>query len=262
MTCPKCGTKNPIGSVYCFNCGGTMIAARSLESSQQRRPRPTTTSLLHGLNPEESLTAIWKLLFSPQLRNHFGSEWSVQWCKKLIDTYLGGNHAEVSAQYNSLAPQVKQVQSKEPKLSMEHPPWGMFSLDMRIGLIPWVSFGLDRSLLLLLSTGTAIEKHFGDILPLAFVISGGPGNSEESAFRICAPSSPARASAEHWLMRAYLRRREEGMHATLESDVTGQMFSMHEYTDESGVRKRVFFETTESFGREEEDFMDFLHDEH
>ena len=38
--------------------------------------------------------------------------------------------------------------------------------------------------------------------------------------------------------------------------------SMHEYTDQFGVRKRVFFETTDSFGREEDDFFDFLNDEH
>lgn len=237
-----------------------MNTLRSLGSSEEQRPR-STPPLLHGLDADDSLIAVWKLLFSPRLRDHFGAEWSIQWCRKLIDTYLEGNHTEVTAQYNSLAPQVKQAQSREPRLSMEHPPWAMFSLDMRIGMVPWVSFGLDRSLLLLLSTGTAIEKHFGDVLPLAFVTSGGPGNSEESAFRICAPNSPVRASAEHWIMRAYLRRRQEGMHATLESDVTGQIFSMHEYTDDSGIRKRVFFETTDSIGREGEDFIDFLHDE-
>lgn len=239
-----------------------MNAPRPVEVLQERPKEPTSRSLLYGLNSEESLIAVWKLFFSPLLRNHFGSEWSLQWCKKLIESYLGGNHAEVSAQYNSLVPQVQQVQSGEPKLSMEHPPSAMFSLDMRIGLIPWVSPGFDRGLLLLLSTGTAIEKHFGDILPLAFVLSGGPGGSEDTAFRICAASGPARASAEYWLTRAYLRKREDGIHATLEPDVTGRRFSMHEYTDLSGMKKRVFFETTYSLGREEEDFLEFLHDKH
>jgi hypothetical protein len=106
---------------------------------------------------------------------------------------------------------------------------------------------------------TAIEKHFGDVLPIAFIASGGPGDSEDTAFRICAPNGPVRASAEHWLMRAYLRRREEGMHATLGSDATGQRFSMHEYTDQFGMRKRVFFETTDSLGREEDDFSEFVY---
>ena len=239
-----------------------MNAPRPLEVLQERSEELTSRSLLYGLNSEESLIAVWKLLFSPSLRNRFGSQWSLQWCKKLIVTYQRGDHDEVSAQYNSLVPQVQQVQSGEPKLSMEHPPWAMFSLDMRIGLIPWVSSGFDRGLLLLFSTGTAIEKHFGDILPLAFVHSGGPGDSEDTAFRICAPSGPARASAEYWLTRAYLRKREDGIHATLAPDYTGRRFSMHEYTDLFGIKKRVFFETTLSLGREEEDFFEFLRDGH
>lgn len=221
---------------------------------------PASHSLLYGLNAEESVIAVWKLLFGPVLRNHFGSEWSLQWSRKLIESYIRGNQAEVSAQYNSLVPKVQQCQSGQPIFSMEHPPPAMFSLDMRIGVIPWVSPGFDRWLLLLFSTGTAIEKHFGDILPLAFVLSGGPGDSENNAFRICAPNGPARASAEYWLTRAYLRKREDGLHATLDPDTTGRTFSMHEYTDLSGIKKRVFFETTHSLGREEDDFLEFLHD--
>jgi hypothetical protein len=156
---------------------------------------------------------------------------------------------------------VRQIMSEEPQLSMEHPPWSMMSLDLRLGMVPWVAPGFDRFLLHLFSTGTATEKHFGDILPLAFVISGGAGGLQDTAIRICAPNGPVRASAEHWLMRAFLRRREEGIHATLGSDVTGQTFSMHEYTDQFGKKRRVFFDTTESSGREEEDFLEFLHEE-
>jgi hypothetical protein len=239
-----------------------MNALRAPEVPQERQKEPTAHSLLHGLSAGESLIAIWKLLFGPSLRNHFGAEWSLRWCRNLIESFLGGNHTEFSAHYDNLAIQVRQVLSQEPKLSMEHPPWAMFSLDLRFGMIPWVTPGFDRFLLRLFSTGTAIEKHFGDILPLAFVLSGGPGDSEETAFRICAPSGPVRASAEYWLTRAYLRKREDGIHATLDPDVSGRRFSMHEYTDMSGIEKRVFFETTHSLGREQEDFLEFLHDKH
>lgn len=236
-----------------------MNAPRPLRTFEERPRAQTTSSLLHGLTSEESLIAVWKMLFCPPLRSHFGAEWSLEWCKNLVETYVEGNHAEVSAQYNTLAPQVQQLWSKWPKLSMQHPPWALFSLDMRTGVIPWVSFAFERSLLLLFSTGAATEKHFGDILPLAFITSGGPGDSKDTAIRICAPSGPTRASAEYWLTRAYLVKLEDGMHATLEPDGKGRTYSMHEYTDLSGQTKRVFFETTHSLGREEVDFLEFLH---
>jgi len=35
---------------------------------------------------------------------------------------------------------------------------------------------------------------------------------------------------------------------------------MHNYTDQDSAEKEVFFETTDSFGREEEDFQQFLRD--
>jgi hypothetical protein len=135
----------------------------------------------------------------------------------------------------------------------------MVSLDMRVGLIPWVTPIFDQGLAILLSEGSALEKHFGNILPFAFFLQGGPGDSEETAFRICAPTQAVRAAAEHWLMRGYLWRREEGMHATVEDD-TGRMFSIHRYTDQDGAEKTVFFETTDSFCHEEEDFQQFLRD--
>jgi hypothetical protein len=53
---------------------------------------------------------------------------------------------------------------------------------------------------------------------------------------------------------------EQGMHATLAPDEHGRTFSLHGYTDQDGTKKSLFFETTNSFGREEEDFLEFLHD--
>lgn len=133
------------------------------------------------------------------------------------------------------------------------------SLDMRLALIPWVTPAFDRALATLLQNGSALEKHFGDVLPFAFFLRGGPGCSRETAFRVCAPMNAVRASAEHWLMRGYLTRQKEGSHASI-SDTAGQTFSVHHYVDPHGLEKQAFFETTDSFGREEEDFQDFLHD--
>jgi hypothetical protein len=214
--------------------------------------------LLYGLSSEQTLAVVWKLLFSPSLQKHFGPEPSLHWCENLIDTYASGHHAEFSAEYNRMAAQVGKILQEEPKLSLERPPWAMISLDMRIGLIPWVTPIFDRFLLVLFSSGMALEKHFGDVLPVAFIAKGGPGDSTGTAFRIYAPSGPVRASAEHWLMRAYLWRREQILHASLSPDKDGRTFSMHRYTDLEGMEKSIFFETTESFGREEEDFRQFL----
>jgi hypothetical protein len=217
-----------------------------------------TRQLLYGLNSEQSLVVLWRLLFSPSLRKHFGPESSLQWCENLIGTYVSGSHAEFSAEYNRMAAQVGVVLSGEPKPSLDSPPWAMISLDMRLGFIPWVTPIFDQCLLILFSNGTAIEKYFGELLPVAFITKGGPGNSPDTAFRICAPNNPTRASAEHWLMRAYLRRREKDLHASLLPDKHGRRFSMHLYTDQEGIEQSIFFETTESFGREQDDFLQFL----
>lgn len=128
---------------------------------------------------------------------------------------------------------------------------------MRLGLIPWVTPAFDEGFAILLRSGSALEKHFGDVLPLAFFLRGGPGDSMDTAFRVCAPNNAVRTSAEHWLMRGFLWRREQGLHATLEGEA-GRTFSLHRYIDQRGIEKEVFFETTGSFGREEEDFQEFL----
>jgi len=219
----------------------------------------STRALLFGLNGEESTIALWKLLFSPPLRKHFGSDWSLEWSGRLVASFAQGKRAAFSDQYNRLAPQVKAALAGYSKYSMTNPPWSMVSLDMLIGLIPWVTPVFDRGLAILLSEGSALEKQFGVVLPFAFFLRGGPGDSKETAFRVCAPTQAVRASAEHWLMRAYLWRRKEGMHTSLKDD-TGRTFSMHTYTDQDGAEKDVFFETTDSFGREKEDFQQFLRD--
>jgi len=219
----------------------------------------STRALLYGLNDEESIIALWKLLFSPPLRKYFGSDWSLEWSSRLVASFVEGKQAAFSHQYNRLAPQVKVALEGHSKYSMANPPWSMVSLDMLVGLIPWVTPVFDRGLATLLSEGSALEKKFGDVLPFAFFLRGGPGDSKETAFRVCAPTQAVRASAEHWLMRAYIWRRKQGMHATLEAD-NGRAFSMHSYTDQDGAEKDIFFETTDSFGREEEDFQQFLRD--
>lgn len=216
--------------------------------------------LLHGLNDEDSIIAIWKILFSPPLRRHFGLDWSFGWTNRLAANFAEGNHTAFSDQYNNLAPQVNAAVSSYPKYSMTNPPWSMVSLDMRLGMIPWVTPIFDRGLMILLTEGSALAKHFGDVVPFAFFLRGGHGDSKQTAFRICAPTHAVRANSEHWLMRAYLWRREDGIHESLAPDEFGRIFSLHRYTDQDGTAKNVFFETTDSFGREEDDFLEFLHD--
>jgi hypothetical protein len=214
--------------------------------------------LLRGLNPQQSNSTVWNLLFSPSLRRRLGTEWSRTWCEELIDHFAGGDHAAFAQQYRDLALRVRRERDSEPELSMENPPWAMMSLDMKIGMIPWVSPLFERSLLTLAREGAALEKHFGEVVPIAFICSGGPGESPDSAFRICAPCAAVRVSAEHWLMRALLHRRSQGLHATLRHENSGRQFSSHGYIDSEGEEKQVFFETTKSFGREKEDFDEFL----
>ncbi len=59
-------------------------------------------------------------------------------------------------------------------------------------------------------------------------------------------------------MRAYLPKLRSGMHASLAPDNDGRTFSMHRYIAEDGLERSIFFETTESFAREEDDFLQFL----
>lgn len=215
------------------------------------------SSLLYGLNSDESLIAFWKLLFSPSLRKHFGSEHSLQWCEKLIESFHAGDHAAFSARCVTMAAEGEAASSNQPPLSIENPPWAMLSLDMRIGMVPWANPIFGRFLLLFLATGSTNWRG-KPVLPIAFVTSGGPGDSKETAIRIGAPSNDARVSAEYWLMRGFLWRREEGPHFSLAPDEQGRTFSMHDYTDKSGQQKSIYFDTTDSFGREQDDFHKFL----
>jgi hypothetical protein len=59
-------------------------------------------------------------------------------------------------------------------------------------------------------------------------------------------------------MRAFLQRRSQELHATLRHARSARQFSVHRYIDSEGKQKEVFFDTTESFGREEEDLAEFL----
>ena len=59
-------------------------------------------------------------------------------------------------------------------------------------------------------------------------------------------------------MRAYLDRKLEGVHASLKAHETGRSYSRHSYTDTAGKDRRIYFETTLTAGRENEDFMRFL----
>lgn len=215
-------------------------------------------SLLHGLNPRQSLLAVWKLMFSPALQVHFGADWSLGWCDDLLRSFMDEDDEGFSAQYDDLASEIEPLMSGDLQPSINNPPWAMVSLDLRIGMVPWVTPLFDRGLHILLSHGTSTEKHFGDVLPIAFIRSGGPGTKPDNAFRLTAPCGPVRAAAEHWIMRAYLDRKSEGVHASLKAHETGRTYSRHHYTDMEGKDRRIYFETTLAAGRENEDFMRFL----
>ena len=217
-------------------------------------------SLLHGLNPRQSLLAVWKLMFSPALQVHFGADWSLGWCDDLLRSFVDEDEEGFSAQYNDLEREINPLLSGDLQPNIKNPPWAMMSLDLRLGMIPWITPLFDRELYSLLSTGTASEQRFGDVLPIAYIRSGGPGTSPENAIRVTAACAPVRASAEHWIMRAYLHRKSEGIHASLRSDETGRTYSRHNYTDMGGVERRIYFETTLSRSREQEDLLDFLTD--
>jgi hypothetical protein len=215
-------------------------------------------SLLHGLNPRQSLLALWKLIFSPSLQLHLGPEWSLGWCEDLLRSFIDEDEEGFRAQYNDLVGEIEPLVSGDLRPSIRNLPWAMMSLDLRIGMIPWVTPLFDRALHLLLATGTATEGHLGDVLPIVFFRAGGPGTSVENAIRISAQCRHVRAAAEHWIMRAYLERELEGMHASLKSNSNGRTYSRHNYTDASGAELAIYFDTTEARNREQEDFLEFL----
>lgn len=257
MNCPKCGAKNPIGSVYCFNCGEAVNAPRPQEVPWDRQGMKRGIEL-YGLNQEQSLIAVWKLLFSPLLQTKIGSAASFQWTRSLIDDFERGDNESFCRRYWEMDKSARALLAYEPKPSIQNPPWSMLSLDLRIAAFPWVSPMFDRFLLMVLSTGSAMEKNFGDVLPFAFVISGGPGDTPQTAIRICAPCQTVRASAEHWLMRAFLHRREEGSHFNVGQAELGRLISVHTYTAINGGERSIFFDISSSFGQEEADFLSLL----
>ncbi len=218
----------------------------------------TRKPFLYGLNPDECLLAFQRLLFNPSLQRQFGDQQSLQFCEQLIDAFHTGDQAAFNAHYSSMTAQVKAATSALPRPSIDNPPWVMMSLDMLTGMIPWQTPMFERFLFLFLSTGSVMWKG-KPVLPIAFVLSGGPGDSKQSAIRICAPSSIVRVSAEYWLKRAYLWIRVDGPHATLSPDEHGRQFSLHSYKDGSGEKKQLYFDTTNSFGRENAHFLEFLH---
>jgi hypothetical protein len=216
-------------------------------------------SLLYGLNDEQSLLAVWKLLFSPPLQQRVAPEESLNFCKRLIEHCAKRDAEGFASEFLDIERLVTEASTDTQRPSIDNPPWSIFSIDMRVGIFPWVSPLLDRFLFFLLSNGSITHDYFGRVLPIAFVLSGGPGDTKDSAIRICAPSQGARISAEYWLIRAFLDVREQGAHFTLSPDEYGRQFSLHNYTDIRGNHRSLYFETTESFGQERENFLRFLY---
>jgi hypothetical protein len=68
----------------------------------------------------------------------------------------------------------------------------------------------------------------------------------------------ARAFAEHWLMFFYKASYSKRFHATTMPDEDSRRFSMHKLEASGRGEEFLFFETTESWQREGDDFRDFL----
>jgi hypothetical protein len=215
--------------------------------------------LLRGLNEDESFEAFSHILFSPLLREQIGVKECLECCDKLIGFHFFAKQpAQFVAEYERMAERLNKLLPEMPMPSWANPPWAMISLDLRNGLIPWVTPGFGEFLRILLSTDRGFEGAFGDELPIAFVLHGGPGDSKETAFRLATPSGRVRASAEHWLARIYLPRAEQRLHASLTPETGGRTFNMDRYRDQRGAGRYIYFDTTRSLGREKEDFLECL----
>jgi hypothetical protein len=215
---------------------------------------------LRGLDLDQSFQAFSLMLFSPFLRERVCVKECLTFCDKLIGLHFFAKQpAEFVAEYERMVERLNKLLPEMPMPSLANPPWAMISLDMRNGLIPWVTPGFGEFLrILLLANDGRFEGVFGDELPIAFVLHGGPGDSKGTAFRLATPSGTVRASAEYWLVRTYLPRAEQRLHANLAPETDGRTFSMHRYIYQHGVEKYVYFDTTRSLGREKEDFLECL----
>ena len=199
------------------------------------------------------------MLFSPFLRERVCVKECFAFCDELIHLHFWAKPAEFVDAYERMAARLNKLLPEVPVPSLANPPWAMISLDMRNGLIPWVTPGFGEFLrILLLANDGRFEGAFGDELPIAFILHGGPGDSKETAFRLATPSGAVRASAEYWLVRTYLPRAEQRLHANLTPETDGRTFNMHRYLDQHGVEKYIYFDTTRSLGREKEDFLECL----
>jgi hypothetical protein len=214
--------------------------------------------LLRGLNEGQSFEAFSHILFSPFLREQVCVKECLSCCDELIRLHFFGRPARFVAEYERMAERLNKLLPERPMPSLANPPWAMISLDLRNGLIPWVTPGFGEFLRILLSADRGCEGAFGEELPIAFVLHGGPGDSKETAFRLATPSGAVRASAEYWLVRTYLPRAEQRLHANLTPETDGRTFNMHRYLDQHGAEKYIYFDTTRSLGREREDFLECL----
>jgi hypothetical protein len=215
--------------------------------------------LLDDLDEELSYLAFSHMLFSPSLREQICVRECLACCDRLIDLHFFAKQpAKFVAEYERIVERLNKLLPERPIPSLANPPFAMISLDLWNGLIPWVTPGFGEFLRILLSTDRGFEGAFGDELPIAFILRGGPGDSKETAFRLATPSGAVRASAEYWLARTYLPRAEQRLLASLSPDADGRTFNMHRYLDQHGTETYMYFDTTRSLGREEVDFAECL----
>ena len=130
--------------------------------------------LLRGLAAEQSFAAFSLMLFSPSLREQVCVKECLDYCDELIHLHFFAKPAEFVAEYERMLGRLNKQLPEMPMPSLANPPWAMISLDLRNGLIPWVTPGFGEFLrILLLSSDGRFEGAFGDELPIAFVLHGG-----------------------------------------------------------------------------------------
>ena len=213
---------------------------------------------LPGLTTEQSLKTVCAHLFEPNLiANFITYDSALGWCDSFVSALLEDRRWDAICQYRQMKKDVLRELRSLPDRSLTHPPFSMASKDGFFASVPWELPGHEYILNGIIS-GDECPNVYGKLLRIAFVTGGGPGDSPDNAIRIRASTQGIRASAEHWLVRLYKPSYVTGAHINLEPDSHGRHFSQHILRSAEGHNSSMFFDITDSYAREEQDFIEFL----
>ncbi|MEO6806993.1 MAG: tetratricopeptide repeat protein [Edaphobacter sp.] len=216
-------------------------------------------SALPGLDSEESIKVVCAHLFEPRLIGQFMSyEDARAWCREFVQAVVQGRSAMAASLYRTMECDVILNLKDSPVPSLLNPPFSIASRDGIVPSLPWRTPGHEDTLISIVSGRSSSVTPFGELLQIAFIMAGGPGDSVSTAFRVRAPTQTVRAFAEHWMMRLYKASYVAGIHFSLAPDSDGRLFSKHNLKSPNGHQESIFFETTQSLSREYLDFTEFL----